>query len=259
MSLPTASTRRVQLPTLILCLLAAAVIWLLNALNKNNYTVNVQYPIEFVYDQKLYVPTSPLPKTLTVSITGNGWKLFRRSWLPFRSQPIRYPVPRPLQTKFINTASLTALLSDHAKDVQVNFVASDTLALNFDRLAIHDVPVVVDSAGIDLADRMVVSSLINVTPRIIRFEGPARLLRGTPDTIKVRIPARRLALNYDEELRLPIPRHPLIRASADQVAISFEVAEMLQPLPTPPVEPEQPQQDEKPAKAPTKAKPNRKK
>jgi hypothetical protein len=257
--LTNTQSRPVQLPTLILCLLAAAVIWLLNALNKNNYTVSVQYPIEFVYNQKLYVPTTPLPKTITVSITGNGWKLFRKSWLPFRSQAIRYPVNQPLQTKFINTASLAASLSDHAKDVRVNFVAGDTLALNFDRLAAQEVPVVVDSSGIDLADRMVVSSLINVSPRTIRFEGPARLLRAMPDTIKVKIPARRLALSYDEELRLPIPRHPLLRASADQVTVSFEVAELLQPLPSPPVpQPEKPVKSTKPTKS-AKAKSVRKK
>ncbi|GAB3314009.1 hypothetical protein GCM10027299_01630 [Larkinella ripae] len=243
-----------------MCLLAAAVIWLLNALNKNNYTVSVQYPIEFVYNQKLYVPTSPLPKTVTVSISGNGWKLFRKSWLPFRSQPIHYPVNRPLQTRFINTASLAALLTDHAKDVRVNFVAGDTLELNFDRLAAQDVPVIVDSAGIDLAEQMVVSSLINVSPRTIRFEGPARLLRAMPDTINVKIPARRLALSYDEELRLPIPRHPLIRASADQVLVSFEVAELLQPLPPPPAPtPVQPANVEKPAKSGKKSKSSRKK
>lgn len=254
MSLTTTQPRPVQLPTLLLCLLAAAIIWLLNALNKNNYTVNVQYPIEFVYDQKQYVPTSPLPKTVTVSITGNGWKLFRKTWLPFRSQAIRYPIERPLQTKFINTASLAAALTEHAKDVRVNFVAGDTLALNFDRLAVQEVPVVVDSVGIDLADRMVVSSLINVSPRTIRFEGPARLLRAMPDTIKVKIPARRLALSYDEELRLPIPRHPLLRASADQVAVSFEVAELLQPLPVTPVpQPARTEQEAKPAKKPKSA------
>lgn len=247
MSLTTPPSRPVKLPTLLLCLLAAAVIWLLNALNKNNYTVSVQYPIEFIYDQKLYVPTSALPNTITVNISGNGWKLFRQSWLPFRSSPIRYPISDPLQTKFINTASLAASLTDHAKDVKVNFVASDTLALNFDRLATQEVPVVVDSANIDLAERMVVSSLINVSPRTIRFEGPARLLRAVPDTIKVKIPARRLALSYDEELKLPIPRHPLIRASADQVAVSFEVAELLQPLPPPPPpEPEKPTKTTKP-------------
>ncbi|WP_310588433.1 hypothetical protein [Larkinella terrae] len=252
MPLTTTQSRPVQLPTLVLCLVAAAVIWLLNALNKNNYTVSVQYPIEFVYNQKLYVPTSPLPKTITVSITGNGWKLFRKSWLPFRSQPIRYPVPHPLETRFINTTSLAAALTDHAKDVRVNFIAGDTLALNFDRLAVQEAPIVIDSAGIDLADRMVVSSFINVSPRSIRFEGPARLLRAMPDTIKVKIPARRLALSYDEELRLPIPRHPLIRASADQVAVSFEVAELLQPLPLPPAP-----QPEKPVKTTKAAKPKK--
>lgn len=233
MALTNAPSRTIHLPTLLLCLLAAGIIWLLNALNKDNYTVNVQYPVEFLYDTKAYVPTSPLPKTITVSITGNGWNLLRRSWLPFQSKPIRYQIVNPLQTKAINTTSLAASLSGQVKDIRINFIAADTLALGFDRLAAQEVPVVVDSVGIDLANRMVVSSLINVNPRSVRFEGPARLLRAMPDTIKVKIPARRLASNYDEQLLLNLPRHPLVRVSADRVLVSFEVAELLQPLPAP--------------------------
>ncbi|WP_229311165.1 hypothetical protein [Larkinella soli] len=233
MSLTTAQSRPFHAPTLVWCLLVAAVIWVLKSLNKDNYTVTVQYPIQFFYDRTAYVPTSPLPKTVTVSVTGNGWNLLRKTWLPFRSKPIIYRVESPLRTKAINTASLAASLTDHAKDVRINFISGDTLALNFDRLSVLEVPVVIDSAGIDLADRMVVASLINVSPRIIRFEGPARLLRGMPDTLKVAIPARRLSGNFDEELLLNIPRHPLIQASADRVMVSFEVAELLQPLPDP--------------------------
>lgn len=214
------------------CFLLATVIWLLNALNKESYTMTVQYPIQFVYDHTKYVPTTQLPKSITVSVTGSGWNLIRKSWLPFRSDPVRYVVAHPLETTSINTASLAAQLTDHTQDVHVNFVAGDTLDLSFDRLTVKEVPLVVDSTKINLADRVVISSLINVSPSSVRLSGPARLLRAMPDTLRLTIPARRLSNNYDEELRLNLPRHPLIQASADRALVSFEVTELLQPLPS---------------------------
>lgn len=229
MSLTSTPSRPIHLPTLLLCVLAASVIWLLNALNKNNYTVNVEYPIVFDYDHSAYVPLSPLPKTVSVSVTGNGWHLLRQQWLPFQSEPIRYRLSNPLRSRTISTASLSAALSEKDKSVKVNYILTDTLNLQFDRNVVREVPVVVDSAGIDLADRMVVASVINVIPRTIRFEGPGRLLKAVPDTLRLKVPGLRITNNYDEEVRVNAPTHPLLRSSADRVRISFEVAELLQP------------------------------
>ena len=76
----------------LLCLGAAALFWFLNALNKNGYTLNVEYPVRFVYNESLFVPTTPLPRTVTVNVSSDGWGLLRHSWLPFRVDPVDYVV-----------------------------------------------------------------------------------------------------------------------------------------------------------------------
>ncbi|GAB3490048.1 hypothetical protein GCM10027341_01220 [Spirosoma knui] len=221
----------------LLCLAAAALFWFLNALNKTGYTLNVEYPVRFVYNDSLFIPTSPLPRTVTVNVSSDGWGLLRHSWLPFRIEPVDYVVKNPLQASVINTSSLTAALAEHVKKLQVNYVVADTLEMDFDRRMTKTIRLIPDSLHINLVPPYVVSSVINLTPRTIQVDGPARLVRGLADTLVVKIPRKRIADNYDEEVPLTNLRHPLLHSSADRVAVSFEVGELLSPLPTPPLAP----------------------
>lgn len=215
----------------LLCLGAAALFWLLSALNKPGYTLNVEYPVRFVYNDALFIPTSPLPRTVRVNVSSDGWGLLRHSWLPFRTDPINYVVEQPLRASVINTASLAATLAEQIKKLHINYVVADTLDIRFDRRLTKTVRLVADSLHINLVPPFVVSSIINLTPRTIQIEGPAKLVRGLPDTLLVKIPRKRIADNYDEELPLNQLRHPLLRTSADRVAVSFEVGELLSPAP----------------------------
>ncbi len=213
----------------LLCISAAALFWFLNALNKPGYTLNVEYPIRFVYNDSLFIPTSPLPRVVRVNVSSDGWGLLRHSWLPFRTEPVDYAVNDPLRATVINTPSLTAALADHVEKLHINYVVADTLAMSFDRRMTKTIRLVADSTHINLAPRYMVSSVINLTPRTIEVDGPARLVRGLPDTILVKILRKRIADNYDDEVTLTQLRHPLLHTSTERVAVSFEVGELLSP------------------------------
>ena len=213
----------------LLCIGAAAVFWLLNALNKPGYTLNVEYPIHFVYNDSLYVPTTLLPRTVTVNVSSDGWGLLRHAWEPLRDEPVDYVVNNPLQASIINTSSLTSALAEHVKRLRINYVVVDTLDMQFDRRMTKTIRLAVDSTLIDVVPPYVISSVINVTPRLIEVAGPAKLVRGLPDTAFIRIPRKRIAANYDEELPLNQFRHPLLHSSASKADVSFEVSELLSP------------------------------
>lgn len=210
-----------------LCLVAAALFWLLNALNKTGYSLNIDYPIHFVYNDTAYVPVTPLPRTVRVNVSGDGWGLLRHSWLPFQADPVDYPVQQPLRASVINTSSLTAALEEHIKRLKVNYVVADTVDITFDRRVTKTIQLRVDSTNISLAPGYAVSSVINVTPGSVSVTGPQRLVRGLPDTLRLRIPRKRIADNYDDELPLTQFRHPQLQFSANRVLVSFEVGQLL--------------------------------
>ena len=206
--------------------LAAIVFWIMNALNKDGYSQKMSFPLQFSYNDSLYIPIQPLPEKISVNVSGSGWNLLRKAFT-FDDTPIKYLVSKPLKTRFLNTGSLTDSLSEYIKDVKINYVVADRFELEFDRKISKQFIVKVDSANIDLKDRFVISSLINVNPRIVTLQGPETVLSEMGSVIYVKIPTKRLQENYDDKVKLPLPQNALIKASKDRVAVSFEVSELL--------------------------------
>lgn len=215
----------------LICFVGAGLFWVMNALNKDGYSLNVAYPVHFQFNESAYIPTTALPRTVRVNVSGDGWDLLRLSWLPFRTEPVNYPVKNPMRASIINTSAMTEALAEQIKSLKVNYVVADTLEMNFDRRLTKIIRLVPDSSHIDLLPRFVVSSVINLTPATITIQGPARLVKGFSDTLLVKIPGRRIGANYDEELPVTAYRHPLVQRSSDKVFVSFEVGELLSPLP----------------------------
>ena len=226
---PNSHSRSFQPVKLLACVLAASLFWLLNALNKDGYSLNVNYPIRFLYNDSLYMPTSALPRIVTVNVSGSGWNLLGHSWIPFRSPSVDYVVRNPLRESVINTSAMAASLGEQTKNLRINYIVADTLELSFEQRMVRTVRLIPDSVHINMAPRFVVTSLINIRPRTITVEGPRRLVQGIGDTLAVRIPGKRIADNYDEEVQINNFRHPKLRVSASRVSVSFEVGELLSP------------------------------
>jgi YbbR domain-containing protein len=211
---------------IVICLLAAIIFWIMNALNKEGYSEKISFPLQFSYNDSLYIPTQPLPQKISVNVSGSGWSLLRKA-LAFDITPIKYTISKPLKTKLLNTGSLTDSLSEYIKDVKINYVVADRFELEFDRKISREFRVKIDSSNISLKDRYVITSLINVDPRMITLTGPESVLDEMGNTILVKVPTRRLQENYDDEVVLPLPKNALIKANKDRVTVSFEVAELL--------------------------------
>jgi hypothetical protein len=209
-----------------ICLLAAVIFWIMNALNKDGYSLRIPFPLQFSYNDSLYIPTQPLPEKISVNVSGNGWSLLRKVFA-VDANPIKYSISKPLKTRMLNTGSLTDSVSEYIKDVKINYVVADRFELEFDRKVSKQFTVKVDSSNISLKDRYVITSLINVNPRIITLTGPESVLEEMGSKILVKVPTQKLQDNYDDEVKLLLPKNPLIKANKDRISVSFEVAELL--------------------------------
>ena len=215
---------------MIFSLIAATVIWLFNELNKEGYTLQVRYPINLTYNDSLYIPITPLPKSVSAMLTGSGWALLRKS-LPFSVKPVDYPITNPLGITTLNTGTLASIMSEKVKDVQISHIVLDNTGVDFEERVVKTSVLKIDSLGIDLYPKFVVSSIINLRPNRVTFDGPASLVTDIPDTIMVRVPAKKIRGNYDEELPIRYPQSPLLKAGTERVFVSFEVAEFLGTIP----------------------------
>jgi len=209
-----------------ICLIAAIIFWVMNALNKEGYSQKISFPLHFSYNDSLYIPTQPLPEKISVNVSGNGWNLLRKAFA-LDITPIKYSITKPLKTKLLNTGSLTDSLSEYIKGVKINYIIADRFELEFDRKVSKQFTVKIDSSNISLQNRYVITSLINVTPRTITVEGPESVLNEMGSSILVKVPTRRLQENFDDEIKLSLPKNSLIKPNIDRVTVTFEVAELL--------------------------------
>lgn len=216
-----------KIKTFLGCILAASFFWLMNVLNKDNYSIKLNYPLAIEYDNSSFVPMQPLPKRISVNVSGDGWSLLQKSWLNFNALPVVYKVLNPNKASFINSTTLTDQITELFPDLHVNYVVSDTFELNFERKISKIIPIRVDSAAINVRDGYVISSIINVSPSLISVDGPISLITLYPDTIRVSVPTPKIQNNYDESLPIPLPVSPLVEVSHRDVYISFEVAQFL--------------------------------
>ena len=212
--------------TLVLCFLAAAIFWLLHALNKSGYTTKINYPLEIIYDDSRYIPTTPLPKTIRVSLSSTGWNLLKGNF-SINTSPLLYEIENPESERQLNATVLSEKLSAKLKDSKINYIVTDTFALNFERKYTKKVLLKVDSLGVDLEKNFVISSLINLTPAEVIVEGPASALKEYPDTFFLKVTAKNLAVNFDDKIAIPFPKNPLVKINTEQTTVSFEVAELL--------------------------------
>ncbi len=218
---------------IIFSLIAATVIWLFNELNKEGYTLQVRYPINLTYNDSLYIPITPLPQSASAVLTGNGWTLLRKSFR-FTNKPVSYPLNNPLAVNTLNTSALASIMTEQIKDVRISHVVLDNTMLDFEERVVKTSVLKIDSLGIDLFPKFVVSSIINLRPTTVTFDGPSSLVNDIADTLLVKVPAKKIRSNYDEELPIRYPQSPLLKSSTERVFVSFEVAEFLgNTVPTP--------------------------
>ena len=212
--------------TLVLCFLTAAVFWLLNSLNKPGYSTHIDYPLEIKYNDSLYISTKPLPKKLSINLSSTGWELLKYT-LSSNITPIVYEIHNPLKISRLDSSFLLESLTTTLKKSKLNYVVADTTILNFERKQSKKILLKVDSLGINLEKNFVVSSLINIAPTTVMVEGPESIINEYPDTILLKVPSKKLAINFDDKISINLPKNSLVKVNTEKILVSFEVAELL--------------------------------
>src|SRR5215217_1753071 len=149
----------------------------MNVLNTENYSIKLNYPLEIEYDNSSYVPMQPLPRRISVNVSGDGWTLLQKSWLNFNANPVVYKVLNPNEASFINSTTLTDQVTELFPDLHVNYVVADTFELSFEPKIRKIIPIRIDSASINIKPGYVISSIINVSPSLISVDGPVSLVK----------------------------------------------------------------------------------
>lgn len=204
-----------------LCVFAATVFWVFNALNKN-YTTNINLPLQFDYDEEKYIAVRPLPQAIRFNVTGLGWNLFRRS-AGLRVPPLVVPLPQPSEVKKIVGSTVPALVTNQPEGFDINYVLTDTLHVAIEPKATRWIGVSVDIPNILFRNGFGPVSDIEIMPDSVFIEGPEKLINNLPEQLYLKIPYRNIDDDFSEDIEVKFLNNELIKRNPPTVSVSFDV------------------------------------
>ena len=208
-----------------LCILAAAFIWVLNSLN-NPYTAKISYPVVFDYDRSEYIPVEKLPRRIEMNVSGNGWNILRKTFW-FNIEPVEIYLSEPLQSRTIATTALISNFDLEFQDIDINYFIDDSLFLDFQPIIEVNMPVVLDTPANLVVQGFVLASPISIRPDTITLLGAASYIDSIGLRYPLRIPERNLDEDYDEQVTLEAHDERYVTTGVKEVNLSFKVEKLV--------------------------------
>ncbi len=218
-----------NLKVVVLCILAATTFWILNALNKDNYTTIVDYPIQWEFDRVNYMPVKQLPQSIQIQISGDGWDLLRK-YFNINEPAFSIVVPEPSAKNYILTAELKRPLGEFITPTKLEGLLGDTLHYRIDKIVSRKFIPYLDSADYSLAKNIEIDGRVNFTPNKIGLKGPSSLLDSLGGKFPVRINEKNINASYSKivPLNLNGELNNLIQLEETEVEVSFSIIRYLE-------------------------------
>ncbi len=213
----------------VLCVAAATTFWVLNALNKDNYSTIVDYPVQWEYDQKNYIPVKPLPESIQIQISGNGWDLLRKY---FNISGTAYPIllQSPAEKKYLLSADLKRSLGEFITPTQLENVLGDTIHYQIDRIVTKTLRPVLDSLSYSFDKNISLEGKVNFIPDQLEITGPSSVLEAFEGNYPVALNASKINADFSGKVKLTVDESltQLVQLKQKEIQVSFSVLSYLE-------------------------------
>lgn len=213
----------------VLCIAAATTFWVLNALNKDNYSTIVDYPVQWEFDQKNFVAVKPLPKSIQIQISGNGWDLLRKY---FNISTNAYPIliNSPAEKNYLLTSDLKRGLGEFITPTLLENVLGDTIPLQIDRIVTKTLIPELDSTGYSLDRNIALEGKVSFSPDKLEVTGPSSILESYKGKFPVVLNAEKIAKNYSGKVPLELEEDlaTLVKLKQTEIQVSFSIVTYLE-------------------------------
>lgn len=221
--------RSSNLKVVALCVLTATTFWVLNALNKDDYTTVVNQSIILLYDQEEYIAVDELPKSINIQINGNGWDLLRK-YFRFQSTPFPIQLEDPSARGYVVTRDLQRELSENLTPTQLVGIVQDTIKFKIDKIVSQKIKIELDTTENILSKNFRFAGPISIDPEIITVTGAISVLQELDRRLVIEIGEENINENFSKLLPLSLPRNyrNYLTLEEQAVLVKFEVVEFIE-------------------------------
>lgn len=212
-----------------LCLLAATTFWLLNALNKDNYTTVVDYPIDIIYDKEEFMAVEKLPSRVKIEINGNGWDLLRK-YFKIKDNPFLIEINNPSTKNYLLTTEIRRSLAEQISPTSLLSIVNDTIKFKIDKIVSRKVNTRPDTTFLTLANNFRYASKIEVDPPVVTIKGPSSIVEQLDGNLTVSLGDEKISKNFDKIVPLTLPDifKDFLSMEEESVKIKFDVVQFLE-------------------------------
>ncbi len=213
----------------VLCVAAATTFWVLNALNKDNYSTIVDYPVQWEYDQKNFIPVKSLPNSIQLEISGNGWDLLRK-YFKIGGTPYLIQLNSPAEKKYLLTADLKRSLGEFITPTKLQNVLGDTIHYQIDRIVTKTLRPVLDTLGYSLDKNIALEGKVNFIPDQLEITGPSSVLEAFDGKYPIALNATKIDSDYSGKVSLTVDESlaKLVQLKQKEIQVSFSVLTYLE-------------------------------
>lgn len=213
----------------VLCIAAATTFWILNALNKDNYTTIVDYPIVWEYNQENYMAVKPLPESVPIQISGNGWDLLRK-YFKLNEPPFIINLAEPSSKNYLLTSDLKRPLGDFITPTTLIGLLEDSISFQIDQIETRKLSPVLDSTSYALAKNVEIKGAITFNPSEVTITGPSSLLDSFEGNFLVALDESRISENFQKSVPIKIEKNmeDILSLGEESIEVSFSVIQFLE-------------------------------
>lgn len=218
-----------DLKVVVLCISAATTFWILNALNKDDYSTVVDYPVDFVFNQEEFVPIETLPESIPIEIKGNGWDLLQK-YFQLNTTPYSIELQDPSDRDYILTSDLRRSLGEFLSPTQVLSVLDDSIRYKIDEIQTMKIKPVLDSTSFSLAKNHRIISDVKFSPDELTIKGPSSILQRLKDGYPLALRESRINKDVQKDIEVAVPSdfNELISIEEKTVTVEIDVVAFLE-------------------------------
>ncbi|WP_114749003.1 YbbR-like domain-containing protein [Pleomorphovibrio marinus] len=217
-----------NIKVVVLCVFTATTFWVLNALNKEDYSTIVSQPIRIEYNQEEFQAVEELPGYVQIEIHGNGWDLLRK-YFQFNVTPFVIELEDPSRNGYVLTRDVRRELTEVIAPTQLVNIVQDSIHFKVDRLVTRKINVVVDTTENTLAQNFRYASPIKIDPEVVAVRGPISIVQSLEGQLLLELPDDEIKSNYSKLLPLTVPRdkRSFLSLEEETVQVDFEVVQFV--------------------------------
>ena len=218
-----------NLKVVVLCVVTATTFWLLNALNKDNYTTVVDQPILIQFDEEEYMAVKGLPNEVKIEINGNGWDLLKKH-LGVSQDPLEITLEDPSHQPYLVTEEITQQMSEHISTTNLVSIVQDTLFFSIDKIVSKKIQIVPDTLPNTLAENHDFASPISIDPEYVTVRGPISIIEQLDGKLLVQLGENNIKNHYSKLLPLELDKtkKDFLTLDEETVQISFQVVAFIE-------------------------------